>query len=149
MSEFRKNSGQVMLMSVLLICGAILGVSALASTLVLQQLKKSTGAGESARAVFAADAGAERALWLRYHDEEGLGIWSACKDGESHAGSLPPVPLVKLNGKDEYTIVFNSCDSASSLGQAGRSARAFTVFFNLCAWDQLAGELCQQEEPQP
>ncbi len=129
-----------MLMSVLLICGVILGVSALASSLVLQQLKKSTAAGESARAIFAADAGIERALWERYHVAE---IRNACA---VVGGVLPPVSNFEEtfsidDGEHDswYKAVIVDCDHASSLGESGRSARAFSVHFDgLC---ELGGQI--------
>lgn len=124
-----------MLMSVLLISGAILAVSALASSLVLQQLKKSTAAGESARAVFAADAGIERALWERYHDSA---IQAGC------ASSTFPFPPETLTNDSTYTTIIKNCDYASSLGEYGRSARAFHVSFDgLCLLGgQLEDSLC-------
>jgi len=123
-----------MLMSVLLICGAILGVSALASSLVLQQLKKSTAAGESARAVFAADAGIERALWARYHDPA---VGSTCASSTSEFEG-------ELVNSSQYKIIIRDCSYASSLGESGRSARAFHVIFDgLCGFGgQLDEELC-------
>ena len=136
MATVHKNRGQVMLMSVLLICGAILAVSALASSLVLQQLKKSTAAGESARAVFAADAGVERALWERYHNSA---VQSGC------ASSTSPLSFSDMLTNDsEYTTLIKGCDYASSLGEYGRSVRAFHISFDgLCnLGGQLDDSLC-------
>lgn len=122
-----------MLMSVLLICGAVMGVSALASSLVLQQLRKSTAAGESARAVFAADAGLERVLWERYHNDT---VQSTC------ASSTSPFLFTDTLANDseyKYTALIRDCDYASSLGEYGRSARAFHISFDgLC---DLGGQL--------
>jgi hypothetical protein len=148
MNKFKKNNGQIMLMSVLLICGAILGVSALASTLVLQQIKRSTAAGESARSVFAADAGIERVLWERYRDDNG--VLSACATGGTFpsGGFMFEAELSEESGKSiRYKAIIKSCSSGSSLGESGRSARAFGVGFNLCEWGQIDASLCATEPP--
>ena len=122
-----------MLMSVLLICGAVLGVSALASSLVLQQLKKSTAAGESAQAVFAADAGIERSLWERYHNQ--TVVDSCASSTNEFSGSLS----YESEDIGQYQTVILNCGRASSLGEAGRSARAFRITFDgLC---ELGGQM--------
>lgn len=142
MNKFRENKGQIMLMSVLLICGAILGVSALASTLVLQQIKKSTATGESARAVFAAEAGIERALYYRYQETRWVNDVEVPACSVESNPDLDGVLQVDTEHTAKYTIRTDGCASASSLGESGRSARAFSILFNLCEWGQLNPNLC-------
>ncbi len=55
----RSNSGQVMLVTALLMSGMLLGATVVAGLLTVNQLRQATDVTNSARAIFAADAGAE------------------------------------------------------------------------------------------
>ncbi len=59
----KKNSGQVMILTVLALGGTILGAATVASLLVVYQIRQSTDSANSAKAVFAADSGIEWALY--------------------------------------------------------------------------------------
>lgn len=62
----KKNNskdGQIMLMSVLTIGAVMLGATAIAGFLVLYQIRMSTNASDSAKAIFAADAGIEWGIY--------------------------------------------------------------------------------------
>jgi Tfp pilus assembly protein PilX len=57
------KDGQIMLMSVLTIGAVMLGATAIAGFLVLYQIRMSTNASDSAKAIFAADAGIEWGIY--------------------------------------------------------------------------------------
>src|ERR1700722_19958653 len=61
-----KRSGQAMLIAVLSLGGAILGATTVAGLLTLYQIRATTDTGNSAKAIFAADAGVEWALFNHY-----------------------------------------------------------------------------------
>lgn len=63
-SKFKiQNSGQVMLLSIVIIGTSILVVSIVAGYLMVQRLRFSSNMADSAKAVFAADAGIECELY--------------------------------------------------------------------------------------
>ncbi|MEX2054037.1 MAG: hypothetical protein WD883_00615 [Candidatus Colwellbacteria bacterium] len=117
-----KQKGQVMLMSVLLISSAVLGAATLAGLLVLFQLRQTADAEASARAVFAADAGIERALYEVYRKDH------------CNAGGGLPIRSTELGDEftdqsTEYLVNFHEdCTVAQSGGRSGRAARAFVIF---------------------
>ena len=61
-----KRSGQAMLIAVLALGGAILGATTVAGLLMLYQIRATTDTANSAKAIFAADAGTEWALFNYY-----------------------------------------------------------------------------------
>ncbi|MBI1838899.1 MAG: hypothetical protein HYR95_01180 [Candidatus Colwellbacteria bacterium] len=102
-----------MLLTVVLLSGAILSSTSLAGLLILYQLRQATDVNNSMKAIFAADSGIE---WAFYNENK-LG------------GSLPYLnggPDLKNGSK--VTITKNPEDlllPLKSIGQSGRSARAF------------------------
>ena len=60
------RSGQAMLIAVLSLGGAILGATTVAGLLTLYQIRATTDTANSAKAIFAADAGVEWALFSHY-----------------------------------------------------------------------------------
>jgi hypothetical protein len=109
------KSGQVMLMTVIMLSGAILASTSLAGLLVLYQLRQSTDAASSAKAIFAADSGIERALY------------------KEKKGSSDPYPLKQTLSNStqgnitQYTVTQDATNPLliKSIGQSGRTARAF------------------------
>jgi hypothetical protein len=61
-----KRSGQAMLIAVLSLGGAILGATTVAGLLTLYQIRATTDTANSAKAIFAADAGVEWTLFDHY-----------------------------------------------------------------------------------
>ncbi|PIR98091.1 MAG: hypothetical protein COT89_01480 [Candidatus Colwellbacteria bacterium CG10_big_fil_rev_8_21_14_0_10_42_22] len=134
-----KNKGQVMILSVLLISSAILAASSLAGLLVLFQLKRTAGAEDSARAVFAADAGIENALYKRFVD--------GCTEGD-----LLKDKFDFSNGQSaNYQVKMDSCDYTVSVGSSKNTARAFEISFEgLCSFGgQMQNEEACAPEPPP
>lgn len=103
-----------MLMTVVMLSGAILASTSLAGLLILYQLRQATDAAASTKAIFAADAGLERALY----NENKL---NGTRDYEDYPFSKP------LGNKATYTVTKDVSDPPliKSIGQYGRAARAF------------------------
>ena len=58
--------GQVMLLTVVLLSGVVLGATAVAGILMLQEIRQAGNATDSAKAIFAADTGIEWELYKRF-----------------------------------------------------------------------------------
>ena len=102
-----------MLITVMMLSAAILASTSLAGLLILYQLRQATDATASTKAIFAADAGLERALY-----------------NESKLGGTEIYPLKPLQVFDNgatYTVTKDDTDPSliKSIGQSGRAARAF------------------------
>ncbi len=106
-----------MLMTVIMLSGAILASTSLAGLLILYQLRQSTDSASSTKAIFAADAGTERALF------------------KEKKGSTDPYPLKQTLGNSppgnitQYTVTQDAVNQLliKSIGQSGRTARAFQI----------------------
>jgi hypothetical protein len=114
------NSGQAMILAVLTLGGAILGVTAIAGLLMLYQIRQSTDFQNSAKSIFAADAGVELALENYFRHEGGP------------LGTLSNGALVEVTCYDSSDTALATCDDASaayaiSKGTAGDTKRAFLV----------------------
>ncbi len=98
-----------MLLTVVLLSGVILGVSAISGVLTLNQIRQATNSTDSMKAIFAADTGVEWELYRRFKDND-----------------LPKPVLT--NGADFETA--SSTNSIKSTGYANSRktvARAFQV----------------------
>ena len=87
------RSGQIMLMSVLTIGAVMLGATAIAGFLVLYQIRMSTNAADSAKAIFASDAGIEWGIYSFTNPTStppatsftnGAGFTVVCKDSSGN-----------------------------------------------------------------
>ncbi|MEK7464322.1 MAG: hypothetical protein AAB617_00930 [Patescibacteria group bacterium] len=67
----KQNNGQVMILSVMLLGGVLLSASAVAGLLTLYQIKSANDAVNSAKALYAADAGVESASWAYFKGDIG------------------------------------------------------------------------------
>ncbi len=114
--------GQAMLLAVLTLGASMLGVTTIAGLLMLYQIRQVTNFGNSAKSVFAADAGAEWALYGYFQQTE----------------TPPPVfadgATVVAKCYDASGIIMPSCTATTSAyaiskGSAGNTKRAFLVMF--------------------
>ncbi len=64
----QERSGQVMILSVMILGGVLLSAGAIAGLLTVYQIRASNDAVSSAKAVFAADTGIEVASWCLFKD---------------------------------------------------------------------------------
>ena len=117
-----------MILAVLALGGTMLGATAIAGFLMLYQIREATDFQSSAKAIFAADAGTEWALYSYF---------------QPPAGALPGAPAGTLsNGATMQVTCYDgtgvnvvSCDStgiaadAISKGAALDAKRAFLVTF--------------------
>lgn len=102
-----------MILTVVLISGAILSATAISALLVLYQLRQVSDVKSSTQAIFAADAGIECVLFKTV---------SEATDYENCTGTLD-------NGAS-YTVVPNDSGTGyKSVGRSGRAARALDISF--------------------
>lgn len=114
-----RQSGQAMLLTVMLLSSAILGATSLAALLVLFQLRQATDAKASTKAIFAADSGIECVLFERII---GTGDYTIC-------GSNDPVIL---DNDSSYAVVVDTSGGdikIKSVGRSGRTTRALEITF--------------------
>ncbi len=111
------ESGQVMILTVVLISGAILSATSLAGLLVMYQLKQSTDIVNSAKAIFAADAGIECALYNYNPSDPANPRGVDCSKWD-------------LSNKSSFSTKMTAPTVVTSIGKSGRSARAFQMDFS-------------------
>lgn len=118
------RSGQVMLITSLLMAGMLLGATVVAGLLTVSQLRQVTDISHSAKAIFAADAGVELERYRWYQDRN-----------DCHGNSLPaPPPFPASNPNptsanpfvwertQEYPASLACTDSALAIGVYDPSA---------------------------
>ena len=140
--DIKKNGGQVMLLSVLLISGAVLAATTLASFLILSQLRQASGAESSAQAIHAADSGLERALFEVFRND-----WCDPSSGsgappiESVLDDFAEINYVK-NANVKYSVTFDENCNVTSGAISGRTSRAFRMSINgICDFEgQFKGD---------
>lgn len=121
-------TGQAMLLTVLSIGGTILGATALAGLLMLYQIRGATDFTNSAKAIFAADAGTEWAYYSHFNPTSTLTLSSPLSNGSA----------VVVTCYDESNARLTSCGAidpattsfafyAISRGTSLNTARAFRV----------------------
>lgn len=93
-----------MLLTVLIISGAILGTTTIAGLLMLYQIRQATDFGQSVQALFAADAGIEWTLYRRFEKKD------------------EPRPVFSDAARSEFVIAEDSSNSIISVGCAGAVA---------------------------
>lgn len=106
--------GQLMLITVLILGGTILGASAIAGLITTYRIRQSSDAKDSAIAIFAADAGLERAFYRCFKQ-----VPANCSDFDSSSDQLS-------NGSS-YSVTYATVGSVSeirSVGYRGRVSRA-------------------------
>lgn len=123
------RNGQVMILTVLALGGTLLGATTVAGLLTLYQIRNSKNISNSAKAIFAADAGVE---------------WGLFNFVCANAGSQSPcVPIAELPEFSNGSEVEVSCygggakvdctdptvTSLRSVGSNGGSTRAFEASF--------------------
>jgi hypothetical protein len=139
MKKQNSRSGQAMLIAVLSLGGAILGATTVAGLLTLYQIRATTDTANSAKAIFAADAGVEWALFSHYC---GAATPERCGSQQIASGTkdyqLPPFSgsratmEVDCYTNDAASGATSTCSNAStsaaiSSGVANGSERAFFV----------------------
>ena len=108
----KKESGQVLLLTVIVLSAAMVTASIVGGNLIASQLRESKGVSDSARALYAADAGLEYELYRTF-----------IAGGETY----PAIGQPLSNGADFQTSV--TAGRIKSLGHADKKYRAFEVTY--------------------
>jgi hypothetical protein len=120
--RFDRRRGQALLLAVLMLGATMLGATTIAGLLMAYQIRQVTNFSDSAKSVFAADAGTEWALDTHFHT------------------SSSPSDIGFSNGATDTVMCYNasgtsmSCSSPSSsyaisIGLSGGTERAFLANF--------------------
>jgi len=112
------KSGQVMLLTVLIMFGVILSATTIGGYLMLNQLRQAGNAGNSIKALAAADAGMECELFKHFNSEAPA---DECAIIVQFDATTAPVSLVTAREIGATTTVIRS------VGGAARTFRAFEV----------------------
>lgn len=110
----RSLTGQVMLLTILVLSGTILGATTIAGFLTLYQIRQSTDIINSAKAIFAADAGLECEFYN--YTKKGK-IASFCNDGVINQLTNGASFITSVDTGPPYVI--------KSSGTAGNAIRVF------------------------
>jgi len=119
-----------MILTVLMLGGVILGATTIAGTLLLYQLRATTDSANSAKAIFAADAGVQSALFDFYCADD-----SRCNlPGIFASSSFVNKSSVSVECYDASNATTSCGDpnavSAVTVGTAGQSSRSFFLTFS-------------------
>ena len=112
-----KTNGQVMLLTVLVLGGVILGSSAIAGYLMVVKLRQATNVVNSTKAVFAADAGMECELY-KYNFSDPI------NPRNINCSAL------EFDGNVDVNTQFLNAAYVKSAGNAFGSRRSFTIDFS-------------------
>lgn len=93
--------GQVMLLTVLIVSGTILGATTIAGLLMLYQLRQANQFGQSMQAFFAADSGLE---WRLY---------------QSLVDPNRPAPIMSPETNSSFVVIGDASSTISAIGCAG------------------------------
>lgn len=121
-----------MILTILALGGTLLGATTIAGLLTLYQIRNSTDLANSAKAIFAADAGVEWGLYK-----------FSCANGGSQTPCEVPEPEANISFSNGSSVKVTclgtapgqldctnpSVTSIKSVGASGGSTRAFEVFF--------------------
>jgi hypothetical protein len=134
------RAGQAMLIAVLSLGGAILGATTVAGLLTLYQIRATTDSANSAKAIFAADAGVEWAQFNHFCVDDGRcpGVGSGTDYVApvfASANGVTPTLSVSCYVNGDASGATTTCSDASttaaiSSGIANGSERAFFLNFS-------------------
>jgi hypothetical protein len=102
----------MLLLTVLLLSGTVLAATAVAGLLMLYQIRQTTNTADSAKAVFAADAGIDWALYQKLKNP------------------VQPQPIFS-NGAEVQVVFSPDGKLVKSTGSAGGVSRAFELRFDV------------------
>lgn len=128
------RGGQVIVLTVMILGGTLLGAASIAGLLMLYQIRQATDLGNSGKAIFAADAGIEWALYEHFHPGNNM-LFQANRGtppdarytAEFSNGARGQVSCYK--GTNEVSCANPEIDSIKSIGSSGNTSRAFRLSF--------------------
>ncbi len=113
--KYKFKKGQVMVLSVMMLGGLVLSVTAIAGLLLVYQIRQANDAVNSAKAIFAADAGIEWQIYDFYNPDANL-------------------PELQFSNGASATVNFQQDPSGEliirSMGFAGNVVRALENIFS-------------------
>ena len=124
------RNGQVMLLTVLTLGGTLLGVTTIAGLLMIYQVRQSTDLSQSAKALFAADAGIEWGLYNIICDAVGASPGRPCPIPAPPTftnGATLTVICLDGNGSAVEGCASQDVVSIRSRGSFNNISRAFCV----------------------
>jgi len=115
--RLRPRRGQLMLMTVLILGGTMLGATAIAGLITTYRLQQASRARDSAMAIMAADAGLEAGLYQCFKLND----------------CTTAIPQTSLPNGATYAVTFNTGNPSSgeirSLGKSATAARALSFTY--------------------
>ena len=120
-SVFYSRRGQVMLLAVLSMGGIILGATTIAGFLMIHQIRQTTVAEDSARAIFAADAGLERGLYTYFK------VYDCFADNPINCPSGEIIETFPTNNGSSYQFTLDT-DNATVISR-GTTQTTHRIFF--------------------
>ena len=121
-----RRQGQAMLLAVLTLGATMLAVTTIAGLLMVYQIRQVSDSGNSAKAVFAADSGAEWALY-NFFEQSGQSI-EIPPMGFSN-GATAAVTCYDASSAQGLCTATTSVEAISK-GSAGNTKRAFLATFS-------------------
>ncbi|MEK7555253.1 MAG: hypothetical protein AAB516_00300 [Patescibacteria group bacterium] len=124
-NKFKKQSGQVMLLTIVVLSGTLMTVSGVVGFLMLHKIRQSTDIVNSAKAIFAADSGIE---WELYRCFKCKSVEICDFSCASPYDNPPP-----MTNSSNFTAIITDIDTdgkpdfIKSIGKAGNTARAFLM----------------------
>ena len=124
--------GQVMLITVLVLSGTILGATAIAGLLMIYQVRQSTDIMNSTKAIYAADSGIEWRLYKFFKTD--FQVCKNCSDPVDPGGACPQPAMLNISGSQSPIIT--SCATFGGVatttvikatGNSGNTSRAFEI----------------------
>ena len=132
-STHSARSGQVMIITILVLGGAILSATTIAGLLMLYQIRQTTDIANSGKAIYAADAGIEWSLYNWFCTISGKGVCDIGKPIFTNKADFQLTTIcTTFSGEtltpcrptdDPYAVTFRS------VGTSGNSTRALGLSF--------------------
>jgi len=125
-----KRSGQVIILTVLILGGTLLGTASVAALLLVYQIRQSTDFGNSGKAIFAADSGIEWALYN--HFNPGVSRLFQKTEGNAWAADLTNGASGKVTcfqADTQLDCADPNVNVIRSVGSSNETSRAFRLSF--------------------
>ena len=114
----QQNSGQIMLLSIMILAGVMLSASLIAGLLVRHQIRQVNDAVSSAKAIFAADTGIEFISWC---------IFEGCSEIPDPFTSIPPHDCAPGGDPSLITVSFDDTSTCFELVPADVTSNTLTL----------------------
>lgn len=126
----KRTSGQVIILTILILGGTLLSTASVAALLLVYQIRQSTDFGNSGKAIFAADSGIEWALYNHFKPDssrlfvKGSGnVWQA--DFENGATGR----VTCFQDSAQLDCANPNVNVIRSVGTSNETSRAFRLSF--------------------